>query len=854
MAMEGVFYKWDVDKRLFCHMFFLFVYGGDTRNLILHAHDRGLLDGDHVFFLIEVSTLDIRFAEHTWMAEDGRDADAVKAYEGLFEINYYEPNGDEYDKFKQRVRKRFKDPPFNHVMADKDEVIINAAFLYDAVYLYALALNQSLSEGVDPDDGYNISQRLFNRTFAGADSEVVIGSDGDRLPNYMLLNVQNGTLVPVVNWFPSRRKFDQRPNVTIYFPGGGTTPPVGRPDCGWDSEFCPPTEFDYVPVIAGACTGSIVVVALIIGLILYRNHRFEQELMSKLWKINYEEITLSDSKKATHTSMVYIGSKFSINNKDAEDGANQLFTKIGKYQGHLVAIEPVHKKGINLTRDVLMELKQVRDVSHANLNPFVGACIDPPNICIVSHYCSKGSLQDVLENDNIKLDWMFKMSFAMDIARGMEYLHTSPIECHGNLKSSNCLVDSRWSCKIGDFGLRAFKAGEEKPRQGEHAQYRRLLWTAPELLDVSSNDAYRKKAVYTQKGDIYSYGIMLQEIITRGGPFFMFDMEPRAIIQKVAANSVSPFRPIISSDATDNRFLTLMTDCWESSPHDRPTFSNITQRLKKLNTGKQTNLIDNMITMMEKYANHLEDLVAERTQQLADEQRKTDELLYRMLPRAVAEQLKLGKDVVPENFDSVTIFFSDIVGFTALASASEPLQVVDLLNDLYTTFDSIIEHHDVYKVETIGDAYMVASGLPTPNGNRHAAEIGSMALDLLSSMTSFRIRHCPGRQLQLRIGIHSGPVVGGVIGLKMPRYCLFGDTVNYSSRMESTGLALRIHVSPECKRILDEVGGFHLEERGPVTLKGKGTVITYFLVGKDGFDKPLPVKKLPSVVEDEASA
>uniref|UniRef100_A0A914UWT9 Guanylate cyclase n=1 Tax=Plectus sambesii TaxID=2011161 RepID=A0A914UWT9_9BILA len=208
---------------------------------------------------------------------------------------------------------------------------------------------------------------------------------------------------------------------------------------------------------------------------------------------------------------------------------------------------------------------------------------------------------------------------------------------------------------------------------------------------------------------------------------------------------------------------------------------------KGMKQGKSASLMDHVLSLMEKYAGSLEQEVADRTKALLEEQKKSDILLYRMLPRQVADKLKSGQPIPPESFEQVTIMFSDIVSFTKLASESTPLQVVNMLNELCTIFDGIIDEHDVYKVETIGDGYLCVSGLPIRNGTAHVSQIADMCLAFHRSVASFKIPHLPGEKVQLRIGMHTGSVVAGVIGLTMPRYCLFGDSVNTASRMESHG-------------------------------------------------------------------
>ncbi|KAM9321735.1 retinal guanylyl cyclase 1-like [Pholidichthys leucotaenia] len=210
-----------------------------------------------------------------------------------------------------------------------------------------------------------------------------------------------------------------------------------------------------------------------------------------------------------------------------------------------------------------------------------------------------------------------------------------------------------------------------------------------------------------------------------------------------------------------------------------------------------------------------------------------------LILRSVAQALKKGKPVRPEHYSDCTLYFSDIVGFTTISALSKPIEVVDLLNDLYTMFDAIIATHDVYKVETIGDAYMVASGVPNRNGNQHAAEVSNMSLDILHCIGAFKIKHMPEIKVKIRIGLHTGPVVAGVVGLMMPRYCLFGDTVTTASLMESSGLPYRIHISLSTVKVLTSLKmGYHIDTRKATV---KGSEDTYWLMGRDGFTKPLPV-------------
>ncbi|MEM9218366.1 MAG: adenylate/guanylate cyclase domain-containing protein [Cyanobacteria bacterium P01_F01_bin.150] len=228
----------------------------------------------------------------------------------------------------------------------------------------------------------------------------------------------------------------------------------------------------------------------------------------------------------------------------------------------------------------------------------------------------------------------------------------------------------------------------------------------------------------------------------------------------------------------------------------------------------------------------LEKKVAERTQELADEQEKSERLLRNILPESIANRLKQDEQAIAEDFDAVTVLFSDIVGFTQLSSQISPERLVDFLNQVFSAFDKLCDRHGLEKIKTIGDAYMVVGGLPEPKAD-HAEAIANMALDMqrIISTIAYPLPVEPNAPypLAIRIGIHTGPVVAGVIGKKKFTYDLWGDTVNVASRMESHGAPGRIQVSEATYQHLKH--RYHLDQRGLVPVKGRGKMITYWLNG-----------------------
>ncbi|XP_076581448.1 retinal guanylyl cyclase 2 isoform X2 [Chaetodon auriga] len=813
--------------------------GGEAQKLLLEtAYDMQMIDGSLVFVPYDTLLYSLPYRNVTYPALKS-NSKLLRAYDAVLTVTIDSPQVSFYEAYREAMERR-------EVARTLKPQQVSPLFgtIYTSVLFMAHMVHRVRQSGGWMSGG-NLARYTHNLAFQGFSHPIKTNGSGAALLDYLILDTDG------LSWeLKPTYRIDMEVGMVrflgrdIHFPRGHQ--PRKDSSC-W---FTPGVIcsggvdlFSTITIFFGTLAVSVFTVALIYCIRQRINQirlvKGPNKILLTLDDVTFINPSLSNKKLSLDDSrasnMRSVSERSVTSPVSTQTPATYENSNVVIYEGDWAWLKRLPNgtfSNINPKTSHVFEL--MKDMRHENINPFLGFFHDCGVFAIVTEFCSRGSLEDLLLNDDVKLDWMFKSSLVLDLIKGMKYLHHRGVS-HSRLKSRNCVVDGRFVLKITDYGYSEVLEAQRFPYIEPPAD--ELLWTAPEILRMPGQPGLHG----TLPGDVYSFAIVMQEVVIRGPPFCMMDLSATDIIEKL--RKPPPLcRPVVSPDYAPLECIQLMKQCWNEQPEKRPCFEEIFDQFKNINKGKKTNIIDSMLRMLEQYSSNLEELIRERTEELEIEKQKTEKLLTQMLPPSVAEALKVGGTVEPEYFDSVSLYFSDIVGFTTISANSEPIEVVDLLNNLYTIFDAIIGNHDVYKVETIGDAYMVASGVPVPNGNRHAAEIANMALDILSAVGTFKMRHMPDVPVRIRIGLHTGPCVAGVVGLTMPRYCLFGDTVNTASRMESSGLPYRIHVHQSTVKILRDLNlGYKVELRGKTEVKGKGAEETYWLVGRDGFTKPLPV-------------
>ena len=547
-----------------------------------------------------------------------------------------------------------------------------------------------------------------------------------------------------------------------------------------------------VYVSIGAAAGLVVIIGCTAAYFVRHNRNMSDMISDNDWRVDPHSI-----KSLAKTSRV-MGSRRMSYYVNSETIVLTLVGEVklqyAKHERMDVMVNVLPTKEFNdlttKTEKLLRLLKS--EIKHENICQFFGLVPLEQELCIVVEFCPLGSVYEMLRTGMNDLDDVFRFSMCTDISTGLCFLHDKNI-IHGKVTPHVCYVDAKWTAKIADWQFNSLRLSQaERIRHVHHITSKisdeERVWIAPEMLKHQPPDA---------NADVFGLSMLVTAVFNGGHPCQLSEDPPTAEIM-TAVEHLDHFRfpPSIPEQHAE-----IIKAGLNIQAKARPPPSRILAALHASNPSEKT-VMELLFEQMET-----------KTVEIDNTMQKFAKLLNELLPPAAAEKLLNGEPVIPESYEFVTLYLSDIVGFTKLSSKSKPIEVVNLLNELYSSFDTILDKHDVYKLETIGDAYMVISGLPQRNGKLHASHIANMTMDLSWASVNYKIRHLPGEDLRLRMGLHTGPVVAGVVGAKMPRFCLFGYTVTNVEVMESTSVPRKVHMSGTTYEFLTDIGGFDMKLR-----------------------------------------
>ena len=439
---------------------------------------------------------------------------------------------------------------------------------------------------------------------------------------------------------------------------------------------------------------------------------------------------------------------------------------------------------------IIARVQQQKKLDHPDVVRCYGCIIRTDRVlCAVMQLAERGRLYDLLHNPLVELSMNAKLKLALDVAMAVLYLHEQrPPGVGRKLRTQHLLVNSNYGVMIKPD----FATGSQLDRAG---QSRALL--APELLNG---------AQCSVSSDSYAFGMLLYEIL-HGFEAYSHD-EFNTIIEAVAdVTADEAMYPTIQVQDLPHEISEIMHACWNVCPSLRPTFQQIRDSLAVFAGDGLT-----------------DEVFLQKQQQEA--------LLRQMLPDHIRFDLQRNERPKPMEFECVTIMFCDIVNFTAISSGQPAKSVMDMLHVLFTTFDEICVRHKLMKVEVSGDCYIVVGNLQQPQID-HAAAVARFALEANVLAKTVSVAGSQTDFLSIRTGIHSGPVISGVIGSTVPKYTLIGDTMNVSSRMETTSEPDRIQLSETTARLImlqDVALTSRLKRRpGSHNIKGKGPMKTFWL-------------------------
>lgn len=573
-------------------------------------------------------------------------------------------------------------------------------------------------------------------------------------------------------------------------------------------------KYPDTPVILGQGTFGLVELASVHG----TNVAVKRVLPPQSRKTGNKKMTMSDYSNEVDleacdlaSAQAFKSNRNRLSRKNSLDLSSQSAAPFGLISGYRIgSMSNTLLKGVQKTRssaykeksyrqlkaDFVKEMRLLSKLRHPCITTVMGAVVGKHEPLLVLEHCELGSLYDLLHNETVHIEGELLLPILRDIVQGVRFLHSlKPKIIHGDLKSKNILVTRGYRAKVADFGL-----SQKRKKSGAIGT---PFFMSPELLRGESNST---------ASDVYALGIVFYEIYERKDPYH--DDCSSSLLKEICDPIINKRPPVPARCPPE--VSKLMKACWEGDPAARPSAEDLDERLKLF---------------------HVENVDLLRSQpRTSNAQHSSNTFLYQVFPKHIADALMRGERVEPEKHDSVTIFFSDVVNFTTISSMLSPLKVSSMLDRLYLAFDSLCKKYQIFKVETVGDAFMAVSNLIEDQSHDHVKRVAQFSLEAIQAASQIRVDlDDPDKGfVEIRVGFHTGPVVSNVIGSLNPRFGLFGDTVNVASRMESNSKPCRIHCSYDAAKLLKkQAPEISIEDRGTMHVKGKGKMKTFWVVGDD---------------------
>ncbi|KAL5268537.1 hypothetical protein ACHWQZ_G002422 [Mnemiopsis leidyi] len=687
-------------------------------------------------------------------------------YNGVFSLENDNPHtsyADDFEAFLDKFENR------DEILKDKPETVkLYLAYMYNAITAWGTAYHNTGATSAERSWKYqSIIKELQNLEYEGAYRRELLDDKAE--PANAIWNLQQYQGDKFVNVVEQSLEDPEQftiLNDKILWPNGEQVDPCKDNRC-----FTGGADNTILYVVVAVCVVLVIVVVVVAGVIVYKQRARNNADRKVEWKIPFSELDFAVKKSVSGSR------KFGVDEKPSD-------ISVAKWNHTFVVVKNLTCPTILITKEILDDIYTIKKETHPNLEAFYGLCDDPGYCSVVTEYCAKGSLEDLAHNDNVHLDWMFKLSLVIDVAKGLRYLHSSSFGYHGSLRTSNCVVDSHWVCKIADFGLKNlykdFEGSKESTNISKGVNVRDLFYAAPEKLWPSSKERTAKEV---QKCDTYSFSIVMFELFAREAPYDTTEILPEKIIQKVRNRESPPYRPNleliqitdktsyeqVGAEETPNAVpaeaVELMKQCWSEMPFERNNMTDTVQSLEDMNPDRSLSITDRVVKMMEKYSEDLENKVAMKTHQLRSQQ--AGKSLSKYLPRKVIEQIEKGLEVEKAENKYVT-------GAAVKVRVLEDRDQIAAINSYEELNHTEVVTRDIYQVVDSNGHPVVISGLYNEEKAPH--QILEYAQTLLEQAAE--------KNIAIKVAIHSGVTSGGLIlaDTSNPRLCI---TSNLAAQLDA---------------------------------------------------------------------